>query len=147
MSQCRQAEWLAMSELRTTSKFAALVTNVAPYGNVTPSRAALWNNDGQITLGGSDARRKGAFQVVENGDTRVPAVTMDTRMRESGSETIDLLKVDIEGAEKEVFAARDRIKKVRIFAVELDDRIRPGCRPVVGAAAIGFHPDQRGGVT
>jgi FkbM family methyltransferase len=127
--------------------FAALVRNVAPYENVTPSRAALWNNDGEITLGSSDASPKGAFQVVENGGTRVADVTMDTLMRETGIETIDLLKVDVEGAEKEVLAARDRIKKVRIIAIELDDCIRPGCQSVVEAAAIGFHPDQRCEVT
>lgn len=129
------------------SNFAALVRNVAHYENVTPVRAALWNNDGEITLGSSDAHPKGAFQIVENGDMRVPAITMDTLMRETGIETIDLLKVDIEGAEKEVFAACDWIKKVRIIAIELHDRIRPGCRSVVEAAAIGFHPDQRGEVT
>jgi FkbM family methyltransferase len=79
-----------MSELRTTSNLAPRVRNVSPYRNVIASRAALWNNDGEITLGGSDARPKGAFQVAERGDARVPAVTMDTGMRETGIETIDL---------------------------------------------------------
>jgi hypothetical protein len=68
-------------------------------------------------------------------------------MRETGIETIDLLKVDIEDGEEEVFAARDWIKKVRIIAIELDDRIRPGCRSVVEPVLIGFHADQRGEVT
>ena len=48
---------------------------------------------------------------------------------------------------KEVFAARYRIKKVRIIAIELDDRTRPGCRSVVEPVLFGFHSDQRGEVT
>jgi hypothetical protein len=54
---------------------------------------------------------------------------------------------DTAAAEKEVVAACDWIKKVRIIAIELHDRTRPGCRSVVEPAAIGFHSDQRCEVT
>jgi len=64
------------------SNFAAVFGNVARYENVTPVRAALWNNVGEITLGSSDAHPKGPCQVGENGDTRVTAMTMDTLTRD-----------------------------------------------------------------
>jgi FkbM family methyltransferase len=129
------------------SNFAALVRNTAPYKTIIPIRAALWRQDGEVTLGPSNAHPKGAFQIVENGNQRVPAITMDTLMRETGIDSIDLLKVDIEGAEVEVFESCPWIGNVRVIAIELHDRVRPGCSYVVKSAAKHLHCDQRGEVT
>jgi len=128
--------------------FEALVRNTSTYRTIIPLQAALWKEDGEVTLGRSDAHPKGAFQVVESGGERVRAITMDTVMRETGINSIDLLKVDIEGAEKEVFEACGTwIRKVQVIAIELHDRMKPGCRSVVEAAAEGFRSDQRGEIT
>jgi FkbM family methyltransferase len=129
------------------SNFALLVKNVSPYRTITPIQAALWREDGEITLGESDAHPKGAFQVVVGGKERVRAITMDTLMHETGIRSIDLLKVDIEGAEKEVFESCPWIKNVGIIAVELHDRIKPGCRSTVETAAKDFRSYQEGCVT
>jgi FkbM family methyltransferase len=129
------------------SNFAALVRNTGPYKTITPIQAALWREDGEVTLGPSDAHPKGAFQIVENGSQRVRAIKMDTLMREMGVASIDLLKVDIEGAEIEVFESCPWIKNVRVIAIELHDRMRPGCSPVVKDATRSLHSDQRGEVT
>jgi FkbM family methyltransferase len=127
--------------------FAALVRNTAPYKTITPVRAALWREDGEVTLGQSNAHPKGAFQIVENGSQRVRAIKMDTLMRETGIYTIDFLKVDIEGAEIEVFDSCPWIGNVQVIAIELHDRVRPGCSSVVQTAARGLHSDQEGEVT
>ena len=108
------------------SNFAALVRNTTPYKIITPIQAALWREDGEVTLGPSTAHPKGAFQIVDNGRQRVRAITMDTVMREAGIDSIDLLKMDIEGAEIEVFESCPWIKKVQVLAIELHDRVRPG---------------------
>ncbi|HWY53268.1 MAG TPA: FkbM family methyltransferase [Terriglobales bacterium] len=129
------------------SNFAALIRNTAPYKTITPIQAALWRQDGEVTLGPSNAHPKGAFQIVENGQQRVRAITMDTLMRETGIESIDLLKVDIEGAEVEVFESCPWISNARVIAIELHDRVRPGCSSVVTSAAKDLHCDPRGEVT
>ena len=129
------------------SNFAALLRNVAPYKNVIPVRAALWRKDGEVCLGASDIHPKGAFQIVESSQTRVRAVTVRTLMREQGIHFIDLLKLDIEGAEKEVFEACDWIESVRTIAIELHDRVKPGCRSVVQTAAGRIRFEDRGDVT
>ena len=129
------------------SNFAALIRNTAPYKTVTPIQAALWREEGEVTLGPSDAHPKGAFQIVENGEQRVRAITMDAVMRETGVDSIDLLKVDIEGAEVEVFESCPWISKVRIIAIELHDRVRPGCSSAVKNAVRGLHCDHKGDVT
>jgi FkbM family methyltransferase len=130
-----------------SSNFAALVRNTAPYKTITPIQAALWREDGEVTLGPSNAHPKGAFQIVENGRERVRAINMDTLMRETGIASIDLLKMDIEGAEIEVFESCPWIGNVRVIAIELHDRLRPGCSSVVKNAARGLRFDQEGEVT
>jgi FkbM family methyltransferase len=129
------------------ANFAALVRNVSAYKKVVPLQAALWKEDGEVRLGTSRAHPKGAFAIAEDGSQRVRAITMDTLMKETGLSTIDFLKVDIEGAEKEVFQNCAWIKNVRVMAIELHDRVRPDCRLAVESAAVGFRSDQQGDVT
>jgi len=129
------------------SNFKALARNTAPYKTITPIQAALWREDGEVTLGASNAHVKGAFQVVANGPQRVRAITMDTLMREAEVASIDLLKVDIEGAEIEVFESCPWIRNVRVIAIELHDRVRLGCSSVVKNAARDLHCHQQGEVT
>ena len=129
------------------SNFAALVKNTAPYKTITPIQAALWREDGEVTLGPSNAHPKGAFQIVESGLQRVHAITMNALMRETGIHSIDLLKVDIEGAEIEVFESCPWMANVRVIAIELHDRLRPGCSSVVKSAAGDRRCNQHGEVT
>ena len=129
------------------ANFAALVRNTAPYKMITPIQAALWREEGEVTLGASAAHPKGAFRIVENGPQRVRAITIDTVMREAGIDSIDFLKIDIEGAEIEVFESCPWIKKVQVIAIELHDRVRPGCSSVVKGAASDLRCDPRGEVT
>jgi hypothetical protein len=71
---------------------------------------------------------------------RVRAVKLQTLMSLFGITVIDLLKLDVEGAEREIlsesFPWRDR---VGAFAIELHDRLRPGCSLALEQAASGFH--------
>jgi FkbM family methyltransferase len=129
------------------SNFAALVRNTTPYKTITPIHAALWREDGEVFLGASQAHPKGAFQLVKDGGLQVRAVTMDTVMRETGIDSIDLLKVDIEGAEIEIFKSCPWIRKVRVLTIELHDRLRPGCTWAVKNATKDFHFTQQGEVT
>jgi hypothetical protein len=80
----------------------------------------------------------------DNGQQSARAITMDTVMRETGIVSIDLLKVDIEEAEIEVFECSPWIKKVQVTAIELRDRVRSGCTAAATNAAGDFHWDQRG---
>lgn len=129
------------------SNFAALVRNTAHYKTITPIHAALWREDGEVSLGLSNAHPKGAFQVVEKGGQQVRAVTMDTVMRETRIDSIDLLKVDVDGAEIEIFESCPWIRKVHVLTIELHDRVRPGCTLAVKNATKDFHFTQQGEVT
>ena len=67
-------------------------------------------------------------------------------MRENELSTIDFLKVDIEGAEREVFQNCAWIKDVGVIAIELHDRVQPDCSSTVQSATADFRSDRQGDV-
>jgi FkbM family methyltransferase len=144
--------------------FDLLVRNTAAFPNVQPLRAALWTESGTVSLsdpgdgawgirvtestgsgpGGSGTAADGSRPVA--GADPVRAVTVTDIMREFGLSTIDLLKVDIEGSEKELFAAPgDWIEHVDAICMELHDRFKPGCTRTFFGAVEDFAIELRRG--
>jgi FkbM family methyltransferase len=136
------------------SNFALLERNVAPYRNVTALRAALWHEDGPLDLVDPDLGKSG-FMTQDPRATeesfgrvlhRVPGMTVERVMREQGIEHIDILKIDIEGAEREVFRDASRwLGAVDALIVELHEPMKPGCERSFYAATAGFGPSWRQG--
>lgn len=59
----------------------------------------------------------------------VPALTVAQVLQDQAMDRIDILKIDIEGAEREVFQnASDWIGRVQSIIVELHEHMKPGCR-------------------
>jgi FkbM family methyltransferase len=113
--------------------FRLLQKNTETCSNVIAVKAALWgSNDTRMiqnrftgewgfTVSDSDNKTEATGQEVE-------CITMKTLMERHGITHIDLLKMDIEGAEKDVFEhAAGWIGAVDIITVELHDRISMGC--------------------
>jgi FkbM family methyltransferase len=133
------------------SNFDMLTRNTRPYPAIIPMHAALWNRDGEISVGEPDpatgANGHWAFVTRDGAGDKVRAVTMRTLMKEMQIETVDLIKIDIEGAEKEVFEESNWLKHVRCLMIELHDRYRPGCSEAVESAVQGFSKLERGETT
>lgn len=134
-----------------TSNFHMLVRNVRPYPAIVPVHAALWNRDGEISVGepdlGSGAKGNWAFVTRDGPGVKVRAITMPTLMKEMQIQALDLVKIDVEGAEKEIFEAGEWLKSVRCLMIELHDRYRPGCSEAVNSVTQGFSKSQRGETT
>lgn len=130
------------------SNFAALIKNVKNYSNVIPIQAALWDRDGEISVSEADpstgAFGKWGFVTHEGCGIPVRAITMRTLKAETGIDMIDVLKVDIEGAEKEVFASCDWIQSVNCLMIELHDHLKAGCSPAVESVTGDFSRRQKG---
>lgn len=134
------------------SNYEVLRKNVAPYANVTPVKAALWKDARPLAIvdtgGGHTTFR---IRNESNGAASAPAsgVTLDQLMADLGIDFIDLLKVDIEGAEREVFEDPEAwIGRVGVIAVELHDWIQLGCSESVRRAAKEFELEwHKGDVT
>jgi len=133
------------------SNFELLKKNVAPYANIIPLQLALWHVNEDIELV-DPGRGKWGFvtQEKESGKNTsepassavchtVKAITVDWLMEEYALDSIDLLKIDIEGAEKEVFSNTAAwIDKVNAIVIELHDFIRPGCLDSFDRGVRGF---------
>jgi FkbM family methyltransferase len=124
------------------SNYNMLVKNTAKYHNISPIRAALWNCNGRVHIidGGIGGW---SFQVekanVGASNTESPglaiALTLDQLMSDFKIDQLDLLKVDIEGSEKEVFEnSVGWINRVGVIVIELHDRLKAGCSNAVEQA-------------
>jgi FkbM family methyltransferase len=127
--------------------------NVRSLSQVDVIEGAAWPHPGQLVL---EDPGKGfwGFRVSEpSGEGgAVPAVTIPQLLARAGAESIDLLKVDIEGSEVELFSEdTEWLGHVRVVAIELHDRFRPGCRAAVDAAlwrtGATFHEQSRDELT
>lgn len=136
------------------SNFELLVRNAVAFRNVIPVRAALWNEDRELSLV-DPGRGHYGFRTTAGESlpatrviAKVPGLTMNRLMRDHAIGHIDILKVDIEGAEKELFEnASAWIRRVGVISIELHDRIREGCSASFYAAVGGFTREFRRGET
>lgn len=134
------------------SNFALLVTNVSRHGNVVPLNQALWREPGRVQL-----RDRGtghwAFSLVGRtaegrGEASVEAVTVAQLAERFSFDRIDLLKIDVEGAEKEIFeTSGDWLGRVGAIYAELHDRINPGCTEAFERATASFRQVSTKGMT
>ena len=106
--------------------------------------AGLWSSRARLRIANPDAACW-SFQTVEAPAGPIPAVGVSDLVAEYGP--IDLLKIDIEGGEVDALGSSDSwIGSVRVLAVELHDRFRPGCRAALdhAVAGQGFVESRRG---
>jgi FkbM family methyltransferase len=110
------------------SNFALLCRNVRHLGNIRPVRAALWSHRTSLRIENPDAETWSFRVAVGSGGDLVPAMTVDDVVSMFGVDRVDVLKLDIEGAEREVLStAASWIDRTDALIVELHDRFRPGC--------------------
>jgi FkbM family methyltransferase len=140
------------------SNFEILRQNTALYPNIIALRAALWNEDRELNIvdPGDGRWDFWSFRTSTPGTSGTPAerglvrgLTVDRLMMDNGINYVDLLKLDIEGAEKEIFESpAGWIDRVGALAVELHDRFKDGCSDAVLAATGDFeHRWKRGETT
>jgi FkbM family methyltransferase len=132
--------------------FRQLCKNIAAYPRVTPICAALWSTSGQMSWTGTPDRYGNRRIQVPDGLQQAPVIgqvdtiTMPQLMAAHQVEFIDLLKVDIEGAEQEVFStAEPWIDRVGVIIAEMHDRYLPGCTVVFNSATRDFDLEWRQG--
>lgn len=123
------------------ANFELLVRNTKAYANITCLKKAVWSKQAQLNIL-NPTDEPWAFRVgeVASADgTSIPAVGIHDLLTEFESGRIDLLKMDIEGAEKEVFqnGADKWIDRIGVIAVELHDNIAPGVSQLLNKALQG----------
>ena len=133
--------------------FGMLRRNLEPYGRrATTICGALWHRRERLAIDRGHFRDGGewSFQVkpATSDDSEVDGLTLGDLMDRAGVDTIDILKIDIEGAEEQVFESGTSgcLSKVARIAIELHS---PGCREVFFRSVAPFagRSSQYGEVT
>lgn len=137
------------------SNFDVLSKNIQPYKQVVPLRKAIANTSGQTlhvvdngagnwmftTLSKDDAMGKNIIDTIET-------ISIADIMRTQNWDRIDLLKLDIEGAEKELFEKDYDVwlPKTKCLIIELHDGLKMGSSKNFFAAIskYDFNYRQRG---
>jgi FkbM family methyltransferase len=129
------------------SNFKLLEVNVSPYPNVIPVQAALWHRNEEINLIDPGLGKWGFMTEIKKTSDGLPgntchavkAMTVNKIMQNFNLEKIDILKIDIEGAEREVFSdSSSWIERVDSVIVELHERMKAGCNRSFYNASNGF---------
>ncbi len=112
------------------SNFQILSRNTNDFENIIPLKKALWSHSTDLSLSNPSAE-KWAFSFTESrqsSDELYKAISIEEFMIDYSINEIDILKLDVEGAEKYIFSSKiDWISKVQLIIIELHDRIIPGC--------------------
>ncbi|MCA9967601.1 MAG: FkbM family methyltransferase [Anaerolineales bacterium] len=113
------------------SNFEVLVRNTRQYPNITPVQAAIWSRKAALSII-NPGDEKWLFQVAEasNDEEGINAITMQELLEMHGMpDHIDILKIDIESAEKELFEANYEywLDRTNMLVIELHDGLLPGC--------------------
>jgi len=136
------------------SNFAILKENVAHYPNIVPLQAALWHENKEIHLIDPGFGKWGFMTESKNISLKaknktchaIMGITVDKLIQDYELEKIDILKIDIEGAEKEVFTNTSAwIGKVEALIVELHDYMKSGCKRSFYAGTHGFDNEWKQG--
>ena len=118
--------------------FAMLRRNVAPYSNVIARHAGVWTRSVPLVIENA-GDLEWAFRVVEaepGSPGAVNGISVADLLAEAPEGRVDLLKIDIEGSELELFSAGIDawIDRVDMILVEIHETLRPGAREAVEAA-------------
>jgi len=126
--------------------FMQLVKNTNSLKNVKPLQYALWKNDGVLAIDGT-SNETWSFKVKEQvvldseSTTQIDAVSIDTLINQFNLECIDVLKIDIEGAEYDLFLENYEswLPHVKYIMIELHDGYKKGCSTAVMKALAKFN--------
>lgn len=142
------------------TNYELLLSNVADEPRIHPVRAAVASagaprqrvttvNDG---WGGASLRTK----PIDDGNSGaegadfagvVDSIDVATLLDQFGVERLDLMKVDVEGAERDIFGSSEPwIHRVDAIVVELHDRFAPGCEEIFVRATGDFEVQRSYGV-
>lgn len=136
-----------------SSNIELLRMNVRHFENISVLHAALWGRTTQLTVENPGAE-PWAFRAHEGvqpdpmaAAIQIPGLTIGDILSHTQMPRVDLLKIDIEGGEREVFSGDTSwVNVVTALAVEIHESIAPGATAAIEAAlpAAGFVRSHHG---
>jgi len=117
-----------------SSNFELIKKNTTPYQNITTLKSAIWGKSTWLKINNPDTE-KWAFEVEETqpeSEGAFEAFSISDLIKKMEWDSVDLLKLDIEGSEISVFEQgyEEWLPKVKLLIIELHERMRPGCTQI-----------------
>ncbi len=117
-----------------TENFKLLQMNVEHYPKISPLNLALWSHETYLEIINPD-NETDSFITQETSDyeNRVltQSVSIEQIFKASGFDYIDILKLNVNGAEKEIFSENSHYQSwlpyVKVLIIELHDRMKRDC--------------------
>lgn len=112
--------------------------NLKPYPKVKVVHGALTANDCMVNIVAPEDW-KYAIRVESTGDGQIPGYSMRSIWDMVGWDSCDLVKIDIEGGELDVFANSDPtwLDHISALVIELHEQVAPGCTSALFDALYG----------
>jgi FkbM family methyltransferase len=109
--------------------FELLQRNVAPYKGIVCENKGIWSRNTRLRVVDKYGVGKWALSVEEDSAGPIESITIPSLLDKHDWGKADLLKMDIEGSEKQLFnhPGLDWLLKVKTIVIELHDRFEPGC--------------------
>lgn len=120
--------------------FSILERNIEEFPGVQLFRAGLWYRNEMLHIENPEAQPWGYRMTPRNSvGSEIPGMTIDQVLNYMGWDRCEILKLDIEGAEREVLNhSSSWISKVDCILVETHDRYQAGCTEAVESIASAF---------
>ena len=117
--------------------------NLGNYPNTKIYHKGIWNNTAFLKVNNIGLGNWG-FTVTETDNAEeadIEAISIKDLMIENNLDSIDILKIDIEGSEKKLFESDYDywLSKTKILIIELHDRLSPGTSKVVFKALENYN--------
>jgi FkbM family methyltransferase len=117
------------------TNFSMLLENISGYDNIIPIQSALWHNEGSLRVKNlnGDAWALEVEECLKGEPNSFTAITLSSLINQYHLHTIDLLKLDIEGSERELFSSGYEywIPRTKHIIVEIHDWLKPGCSKAI----------------
>jgi FkbM family methyltransferase len=125
------------------NNFAVLSDNISKYENVSGVNKGVWTHACFLNVVDMNQGENG-FTVEEAaspGKDSIPSISIHQLKEEQGWPIIDLLKIDIEGTEKNIFEKNyeEWLPNTKVLFVETHDRLKQGCSAAVFKAVSQYN--------
>lgn len=110
--------------------YQTLLENTKGYSNIFCEQCGLWNRNANLKISDKFKMGKWAMIVEETEDEQnIKGRTLQSIMDQYNLSSIDLLKIDIESSEKQLFSENYSfwLAKTKVIVIELHDQMTQGC--------------------
>lgn len=123
--------------------FELLKQNTSGYPNIKPMNGGIWSHSANLVVRDTGLGNNGFMveEVAAGTAGSIKAWGIADVMQQMNWTSCDLVKLDVEGSEKEIFSANYEkwLPHTKVLVVELHDRMKKGCSQSVFSAISRYN--------